>query len=486
MQLVHPLVIEMAELAARHRLVPFLGAGCSAPHLGVAWPEIVDELAQDLGTTSRESLAVAEEYVAHHGKEGLCRFLQPRLTVNTYDAAKGETHLQILSLGTGVIYTTNQDNLMEKCLEQYGRKYKAVVQLEDLAEALPGERLYVKFHGDFSSPASVVFAQSDYDARIGSRHFLNVRLQSDLLAKHFLFVGFSFQDPNLRSTFTELRAAFGDRLPLSYLIAWQGNPEIEQLCRDLGIKLLVPLDAHPESSTPAEALTRVLTDLLRETARRKWASELNDLFRPGAPPTRTVATKYDLDAVEASLTKGVVLDSIAVFRDRFDLAIVPKEVQDRVAGLLSDLAKACTNEAEGDALRFALSQLYLTEVGPMIDVVAAAYATANLKPRRGLMDVFSVHMHDWPPALSLLAVARAFDMLAEWNRQLTDGLRERVSSIIEFNGSDLTMFPTDTQVYIRALIDRAWNDRKWAPPTTAEHPLERFARLKKLPHQLPH
>lgn len=57
------IINELADLAAKHKLVPFLGAGCSVPHLKVDWDTIRDGLAEELSTDEQDHLVVAQQYV---------------------------------------------------------------------------------------------------------------------------------------------------------------------------------------------------------------------------------------------------------------------------------------------------------------------------------------------------------------------------------------------------------------------------------------
>jgi hypothetical protein len=84
--------------------------------------------------------------------------------------------------------------------EQYGRRYRVVVTLDDLSAASPGERLLIKFHGDMSVPSSLVFGARSYAERMKVEgHPLDIKLRADLLGKRLLFIGYSFSDENVSS-----------------------------------------------------------------------------------------------------------------------------------------------------------------------------------------------------------------------------------------------------------------------------------------------
>ena len=59
----------------------------------------------------------------------------------------------------------------------------------------------VKFHGDLDHPDQVVLTESDYQSRLTLQSPLDYRLMSDLLGRVVLFVGYSFNDPNVSYLF---------------------------------------------------------------------------------------------------------------------------------------------------------------------------------------------------------------------------------------------------------------------------------------------
>ena len=235
---------EIAKLLAQHKLVPFFGAGVSAVHLGGVWKDISDAMADKLRLPdAADFLEVAEKYEGKFGKRGLCDFLASRLVAKDFDDAKGHNHLLLLSFAAGVLYTTNQDNLFELAAAKKSRPHRVIVEIDDLAALLPGEFALVKYHGDLGKPDSVIFTRSSYRQRIADvDHFLNIRMRSDLLAKGFLFIGYSFNDPNVQLLFEQVHAAFRGKTPSSYLIAYRYDPSMQELTKEFGVRIINPLD----------------------------------------------------------------------------------------------------------------------------------------------------------------------------------------------------------------------------------------------------
>lgn len=122
---------DIAQLTAQRKLLPFLGAGCSKAMLNCDWDSLIRDMRSCICTAAEGHLAIAQAYVDEHGKAGLCEFLRPRLYSDHFDEEKGDSHIAVMCSGAHVIYTTNQDNVMELCMEHFGRKFCKVVQLDD-------------------------------------------------------------------------------------------------------------------------------------------------------------------------------------------------------------------------------------------------------------------------------------------------------------------------------------------------------------------
>ena len=65
-------------------------------------------------------------------------------------------------------------------------------------------------HGDAKYPDSAVLTKDDYESYINSRPLFRTALQGDLISKTFLFVGFSFEDPNLDYVLSQIRLLLGE------------------------------------------------------------------------------------------------------------------------------------------------------------------------------------------------------------------------------------------------------------------------------------
>jgi hypothetical protein len=65
-------------------------------------------------------------------------------------------------------------------------------------------------HGDVSLPDQAVLTKDDYEGYNEKRLLYTTALQGDLVAKTFLFIGFSFDDPNLEYILSRIRILLGE------------------------------------------------------------------------------------------------------------------------------------------------------------------------------------------------------------------------------------------------------------------------------------
>lgn len=187
-------------LADRNAAV-LAGAGLSIPAGLVNWKQLLRSVAKEIGLdVERETdlVAVAQYYYNEQG--GRQRINQ--LLVNEFSerAKITENHRILARLPIDTFWTTNYDALIETALREAGKKVDVNITPENLATTTPRrDALLYKMHGDVSNPASAVLTKDDYESYSSSRRgqLFSTALRGDLVSKTFLFLGFSFSDPNI-------------------------------------------------------------------------------------------------------------------------------------------------------------------------------------------------------------------------------------------------------------------------------------------------
>lgn len=200
----------------------FAGAGLSIPSGLADWRRLLAGLALDLGLAPDQEtdlLALAQYYENARGRGRLNQVL---LNEFGRKATETEAHRLLAALPIQVIWTTNYDKLIENAFLHGGRTIDVKIHPEDLALSLPGrDAVIYKMHGDLTALNEAVLTKTDFERFNESRRLFTTVLQSDLAAKTFLFIGFSFNDPNLDLIFAGMKSMLGKSLRTHYCLMRQ-------------------------------------------------------------------------------------------------------------------------------------------------------------------------------------------------------------------------------------------------------------------------
>ena len=82
-----------------------------------------------------------------------------------------------------------------------------------------------KMHGDVDSPQDAVLTKEDYETYDLNRELFSIKLKGDLIGKTFLFIGFSFTDPNIEYILSRIRSLLGKDKGEHYCVMhWPEKP----------------------------------------------------------------------------------------------------------------------------------------------------------------------------------------------------------------------------------------------------------------------
>jgi hypothetical protein len=140
------------------------------------------------------------------------------LNAFTKNVFQNENVSILTRLPISTYWTTNYDHLIEDNICANNRKADIKIVQENLATNLSDrDAIVYKMHGDVLLPNQTVLIKDDYETFNLKRGLFATALKGDLISKTFLFVGFSFEDPNLNSVLarikTLLEASSGGKTP---------------------------------------------------------------------------------------------------------------------------------------------------------------------------------------------------------------------------------------------------------------------------------
>ncbi|MGB5988756.1 MAG: SIR2 family protein [Marinifilaceae bacterium] len=190
----------------------FAGAGLSVASGLVNWKGLLTEIADELNldiNKENDLIALAQYYENEKGGRGSIN--SQLIDEFTKDIKASENHNILASLPIQTFWTTNYDTLIEKSLENFGKAVDVKICSENLATNKPRrDAVIYKMHGDISLPHEAILTKDDYESYNEKRQLFTTALQGDLVSKTFLFIGFSFEDPNLDYILSRIRILLGN------------------------------------------------------------------------------------------------------------------------------------------------------------------------------------------------------------------------------------------------------------------------------------
>ena len=185
----------------------FVGAGFSIPAGFADWRNLLREIATDLGLDvdhEHDLITVAQYELNRKGTrdsldDAIVRKFAREATVT-------ENHRLLARLPIDTVWTTNYDSLLESVFRSVGKRVDLKIAPEQLRVRKPHVDVTIfKMHGDAEHSYEAVISKDDYECYEADRGAFTVQLLADLLSKRFIFIGFSFTDPNIEYTFNRLR-----------------------------------------------------------------------------------------------------------------------------------------------------------------------------------------------------------------------------------------------------------------------------------------
>ncbi|MBN1037065.1 hypothetical protein DWC20_16135 [Clostridium botulinum] len=189
-----------------NNLAIFAGAGLSRASGYVDWANLLSGIALELGLTIDENtdlVSLAQYYCNTCGRQGINEAIIDKFEKDVEE----NKNLNILAkLPISVYWTTNYDSLIEDTLRKYKKKVDKKIDQKQLKNYKPNRDVIIyKMHGDKEHPDDAVITRDDYESYNKTRPLFTTNLKGQLVEKTFLFIGFSFEDPNLEQILSRIR-----------------------------------------------------------------------------------------------------------------------------------------------------------------------------------------------------------------------------------------------------------------------------------------
>jgi hypothetical protein len=291
----------------------FVGAGLSKASAFVDWRGLLRDVATELKLDvdrEHDLIALAQYHV--NDRKGRGHINQLLIEEFTKDAELTENHRLIATLPVHTVWTTNYDELLETAFLECHRKPDVKTTKQNLATTLPNRGVVIyKMHGDCRQPHEAVLTKDDYETYGEKREGFSTALRGDLVDRTFLFLGFSFTDPNIDYILSRIRGLLGENQRVHYCVmkwpdapkdgsgAAQAEYEYEKRKLELRISDLSRYQIHAVMIESYEEITEILRELNRR-------SHVKHVFVSGSAHNYDPLGKDRLESFCAELGRGII------------------------------------------------------------------------------------------------------------------------------------------------------------------------------------
>ena len=203
------LIASFGQYVDKREATVLVGAGLSRDAGYPDWSGLLQTVKEKLLQPDLNDLPLLAQYFTNeHSETDLQELLRQELQLIPRPQPT-RCHELLASLPLAEVWTTNYDDLIERAM---GGSARAYVKDDDLAQREGGSgcRVY-KMHGSLTHPDEPLIAARDQYIRYPDSHRRFWALfQASFLTKSFLFLGFSFEDPNFNQVFQTIRRARDD------------------------------------------------------------------------------------------------------------------------------------------------------------------------------------------------------------------------------------------------------------------------------------
>ena len=195
---------------AENNVAIFAGAGMSKGAGYVDWNELLSDIATEIGLKVKiesDLISLAQYHVNERG--GSAGLIKKILEEFSEQAEPTTNHEILARLPISTYWTTNYDTLIEDSLKRVFKVVDVKHQINQLFNTRPKRDVVVyKMHGDVHHPADAIITKEQYEFYYKTHEQFITSLIGDLITKTFLFIGFSFTDPNLDYVLSRLNYKF--------------------------------------------------------------------------------------------------------------------------------------------------------------------------------------------------------------------------------------------------------------------------------------
>ena len=270
------------EAKKNNKLAIFVGAGISLSSNTdtikmPTWNELIKKIKEEIDTTKEtDNLKIAQFFYHTVGRDAYYRKVQSFIPDGLMPS---KIHSLIFDIHPDCIITTNWDKLLEQEKNNKGHFYDVVYTDSDLVHSILPNKL-IKMHGDLEHK-NIIFTENDYLNYSQQFPLIENYIKSILSTHVVLFLGYSYNDINLKLIMQWLKKNAIERLEM-YLTTFKSDSNQISYLNEYGITTIILNDINskldginilePRSKMVYTFLDRILTEI--DTRIAKNSSEV--------------------------------------------------------------------------------------------------------------------------------------------------------------------------------------------------------------------
>lgn len=196
---------DIASALSHGRCDLFVGSGASSPSGVVSWYGLLKPLADSIGLkiNKDDDLPLIAQYILNEnsGNRNIFRIALYREFASEFTI--NEIHKAIRAIHPSTIWTTNYDCLLENTFADV--KYRVIVSDADLLRPWRiADVEIIKLHGSITDEIDeCILTSHDYDQIFAQKPGIANKLKEALLQRSVLFIGYSYNDPDIKRILVE-------------------------------------------------------------------------------------------------------------------------------------------------------------------------------------------------------------------------------------------------------------------------------------------
>lgn len=356
---------QIQEASRQNRLVIFVGAGVSASAGVPLWRDLISEikkeLPQDVIKEETDFLKIAQLYKEQRGEKEYLERVKEILRIDK--VAPSPIHDALIKLNPCHIITTNYDNLLEQAVLHNNEHFHIVRRDEDIPYN-HGERMLIKMHGDFDSRKIVLTENDYYDYRL-NYPLIRAFILSLFASKLILFVGFSFNDTNIKNILRWVEQSLHGHMQRVYWLADRELTNLEAIYYTNKNIQTIYINTADLSTSKKEFDNKYSENLYNRL------SLLSNDYRENTESVISLALDYFEKYTDQIMVFGNSVRNFLPYRQRVNLRIsdlgevtlpdhYKKVFQEQIKGI--NISKNQYGDFTSDQIRYLLSLLRLNAI----------------------------------------------------------------------------------------------------------------------------